>query len=183
MSEIMPRLKAETRSEHTATEETDLARSMLLSTMTRSEYEAQLVSYLTVLTALERAAGASLRVSQVLGTTSKAARIRADLSALEKVCHRPISASPTTAAQEFAERILAAFGKGSDPSRPFPCDRANALAATGGDRPLTRADRVALEETWQRARAENAAPDPKYEEAYALTLRLLDQLIERARQR
>lgn len=86
--------------------------------------------------------------------------------------------------RDRAEMMLYAFGSGRDVSRPFACERANALAsAERGGKPLGRGERVDLERAWKTAGAQRAAPDPKYEEAYALTLRLLDQLIDNARRR
>lgn len=86
--------------------------------------------------------------------------------------------------RDRAEMMLFAFGKGGDPSKPFACERANALAsAEGSGKPLTRGDRLDLEGAWKSARTQSVAPDPKYEEAYTVTLRLLDQLIDQARRR
>ena len=59
MSEIMPRLKAETRPEHTATERTELARAMLHGTMTVEQYRAQLAAYRVIHGALEQRLGSS----------------------------------------------------------------------------------------------------------------------------
>jgi len=86
--------------------------------------------------------------------------------------------------RDHAEMMLVAFGAGRDPSRPFACERANALASAQGGKPLTRGERLDLESAWKTARMEKGAePDPKYGEAYGLTLRLLDQLVASARER
>jgi len=85
--------------------------------------------------------------------------------------------------RDRAEMVLFAFGKGGDPARPFACERATAFAAGEGPggKPLTRGDRLDLEKAWQTAHAERDVPDPKFEEAYTLSLTLLDRMIERAR--
>ena len=87
--------------------------------------------------------------------------------------------------RDRAEMVLFAFGKAGDPARPYGCERAKEFAAGEGPggKPLTRGDRVDLEKAWQAAHAEHDAPDPKYEEAYTLSLALLDRLIARARAR
>jgi hypothetical protein len=87
--------------------------------------------------------------------------------------------------RDRAEMVLFAFGKGGDPARSYGCERATAFAAGEGPggKPLTRGDRIDLEKAWQTAHAEHDAPDPKYEEAYTLSLGLLDRLIARARAR
>jgi hypothetical protein len=85
--------------------------------------------------------------------------------------------------RDRAETVLFLFGKGRDPSRPLPCARAGALAAASDGKPLTRGDRVDLDHAWREARARNVAPDPTIEEAYRLTLVVLDQLIEQASSR
>jgi hypothetical protein len=87
--------------------------------------------------------------------------------------------------RDRAEMVLFAFGKGGDPSRAYPCERATSFAAGEGPggKPLTRADRLDLERAWQAAHVEHDVPDPKFEEAYGLSLAVLDRLIERARAR
>lgn len=84
--------------------------------------------------------------------------------------------------RDRAEMILFAFGKGAEPSQVYPCERARELAAGEGPggRPVTRGDRVDLEKSWKAAKADTDAPDPKYEEAYTLSVALLDRLIARA---
>ena len=84
--------------------------------------------------------------------------------------------------RDFAEMMLFAFGKGRDSSSAFACERANALASMGDAKPLTRGERIELEGAWKTARTQ-PVPDPKYGEAYTLTLRLLDQFVEHARER
>jgi hypothetical protein len=86
-------------------------------------------------------------------------------------------------ARDRAEMMLFSFGKGRDPSRPFACERANAIAAASDGKPLSRADRVELERSWREARSQNVIPDATYNEAYALTLRVLEKLIEHAKSR
>jgi hypothetical protein len=78
--------------------------------------------------------------------------------------------------------ILFAFGKGRDTARPLGCARAEALAAAS-DGPMGRSDRSELDRAWREAKAENLTPDATYEEAYTLTLRVLDRLVEHARAR
>ena len=87
--------------------------------------------------------------------------------------------------RDRAEMVLFAFGKGGDPARSYACERAKAFAAGEGPggKPLTRGDRVDLEKAWRTAHAEHEAPDPKYEEAYTLSLTLVDRLIAHARAR
>lgn len=84
--------------------------------------------------------------------------------------------------RDFAEMMLFAFGKGRDASKPLACERANAFASVQDGKPLTRGERIELDRAWQSARVPPAS-DPKYGEAYSLTVRLLEQLIEHARQR
>lgn len=86
-------------------------------------------------------------------------------------------------ARDRAEMMLFSFGRGRDPSRPFSCERANALAKANEGPPLTRGDRVGMDRAWREVRAQNLAPSASYNEAYTLTLRVLDQLIERANSR
>ncbi len=83
--------------------------------------------------------------------------------------------------RDRAEMILGTFGKVRDPAQPLGCERAESLAKAGDGNPLTRSQRVDLERAWQAARKEHAAPDPRYFEAYDLTLRALDGLIAQAK--
>ncbi len=85
--------------------------------------------------------------------------------------------------RDRAEMVLFAFGKGGDPARAYACERATAFAAGEGPggKPATRADRLDLEKAWSAAHAEHDAPDPKFEEAFTLSVTLLDRLIARAR--
>jgi hypothetical protein len=85
--------------------------------------------------------------------------------------------------RDRAEMVLFAFGKGGDPAHAYPCERATAFAAGEGPggKPTTRGDRLDLEKAWRTAHAESEASDPKFEEAFTLSLTLLDRLIARAR--
>ena len=87
--------------------------------------------------------------------------------------------------RDHAEMVLFAFGKGGDPARPYACERATAFAAGEGPggKPLTRGDRLDLEKAWQAAHAERDVSDPKFEEAFTLSVAVLDRLIARARAR
>jgi heme oxygenase len=102
MSEIMSRLKTETREAHTATERTELARAMLHGTMSLAEYKAQLGFYLAVHTAIEARHASIERVAQVAGGRSKAARIRRDLEALPAVTAGDASALDLATARACA---------------------------------------------------------------------------------
>ena len=82
MVDIMPRLKSETREEHTATERTELARAMLHGTMSRAEYKAQLLAYRSIHEAIDRGLARSSVASAIAGESSKAGRLAADLDAL-----------------------------------------------------------------------------------------------------
>ena len=85
--------------------------------------------------------------------------------------------------RDHAEMVLFAFGKGGDPAYAYPCERATAFAAGEGPggKPTTRGDRLDLEKAWQSAHAESQTTDPKFEEAFTLSLTLLDRLIARKR--
>jgi heme oxygenase len=85
MVEIMPRLKSETRDEHTATERTALARAMLQGTMTRAEYKAQLGAYRLVHEAIDRRLASSPFAAAIAGPSPKTARLAGDLGNLASV--------------------------------------------------------------------------------------------------
>ncbi len=85
--------------------------------------------------------------------------------------------------RDRAEMTLFLFGKARDVSHPYACERANTLAAVNDEQPLTRTDRVSALEAWRAAKGSSGPPDPRYFEAYGLTLQVLDKLIDHARRR
>ena len=105
MTEIMMRLKAETRTEHQATEGTALAVAMFRGTLSRAEYEAQLAGYLAMHLALEEAVARSPRLSAVVTGASKSARLRSDLRALGAALTREASPSTARAVDGFSTRV------------------------------------------------------------------------------
>ena len=64
------------------------------------------------------------------------------------------------------------------------CERANAFAAATDHRPpSTRGQRLELVRAWNDSRAAVSPPGKTYNEAYSLTLRVLDKLTEHAKSR
>ncbi len=85
--------------------------------------------------------------------------------------------------RDRAEMVLFAFGKGGEPAHAYPCERATAFAAGEGPggKPTTRGDRLDLEKAWRTAHAESETSDLKFDEAFTLSLTLLDRWIARPR--
>ena len=117
----------------------------------------------------------------VAAPKDEAARVVTSLTSLRSTFPKSLDDARR---RDRAEMVLFAFGKGGDPSRPYACERATAFAAGEGPggKPLTRGDRLDLEKAWQTAHAERDVPDPKFEEAFTLSLTAARPL-DRARPR
>jgi heme oxygenase len=85
MVDVMPRLKAETRPEHLATERTELAQAILYGRLTVPEYKAQLLAFHDVHEAIDRAVARTARTREVAGPSARTPRLASDIEALASV--------------------------------------------------------------------------------------------------